>query len=135
MITKETILNDVNKYSGYNISDPFRKLNLVLGKQIYFVLCREFTECTLSDIGKMKYGKDRFRKVGHASVLNLINKFETYRKQYKMHNDLYVKLKNHYLENNEPYFDYEFEFFEDDDFIAKRTHVRKDFNTLVSLNN
>ena len=133
MITRETIQNDVATYTGHDISQPFRKTHLVLGRQMYYTLCREFTDNSLQNKGKIKESSGQIRRFNHAGVLNLLNKFDSFMVRHKMHHETYKKLRNHYLNYRTPYFDFEgIEHKEPKKLI--KTHTRKDLNTLVSLN-
>ena len=131
-MTKEEIMNDVNIYTGYNISNPQRTPNLVRARQVYYVLCREFTVSTYAQLGKMAKSSGGFRYMNHGSILSSVNLFEIDRKRYKMHNDLYNKLRKYYLDFESPYFKFE-TFICESDLITTKTHTRKDLNTLMSL--
>ena len=134
-MTKEEIMNDVNIYCGYNISDSRRAHHLVRARQVYYVLCREFTNSTYAQLGKMPNSSGGFRYMNHGSVLSSVNLFDIDKEKYKMYNDLYNKLRWYYIGFKHPYFKFETFNQEDysDDLITTRNHIRKDLNTLVSL--
>lgn len=130
MITKEDILNDICKYSGFNIANPIRKEHIILLRNVYYRLCKDFTDNTLKEIGQIEKGIYAMN-ITHSSVKNGLKKFEYNKDTYNMHTALYNMLRFFYKENEEPYYcDEETEQID----AIKKTHTRKDLNTLHSLN-
>lgn len=69
MHTLKLLRKEVKEATGCNINNPRRKREYVYARALYYRLSKEFTTCSLSDIGK-SVGKD------HATVLHGLRTFE-----------------------------------------------------------